>query len=198
MVPDTSRHKLRNLVFHEFLDRVRHLYKPLIAPFIVPSDDLNPRPLLGLLLNPFGDLLVGSSGRDKILEVVSGDSRKSEKEVIERTIKVVFAGSSGESWTTLVQGPGRDHIPPRVSRGLRGQSFERFFAKSLTARVLVVRLSVLSRMQVRHVVYGARGTRCRNIANYRRALMGILNEILCKEEVQSPVECNPQLLFQAR
>jgi hypothetical protein len=46
--------------------------------------------------------------------------------------------------------------------------------------------------------YRARGMRCRNILDGRRALVEILYEILREEEVQSPVKCYPQLLFQAR
>ncbi len=86
-MPDRRGHKLRNIILHEFLDCIRQLCEPLIAPFIVPFDDLDSPPRLGLPLNECGDLFFGSARGDKILEVVSGDLRKSEKEVIERAVK---------------------------------------------------------------------------------------------------------------
>ena len=95
MMPDIGRDKLGDVVFHEFLDPVRHLAKALIAPFIVPSDNLDPRSLLGFLFNPFCDLLVVGAGTNKVLEVFSRDFRKGEEKVIERTIEVIITGGAG-------------------------------------------------------------------------------------------------------
>src|SRR5258708_20928607 len=109
-MPDRCGHKLGNITFHEFLDRIRHLWEPFIAPFIVPFDDLDSRPRLGLSLNPFSDLFVGNTGSDKTLEVVSRDLRKSEKEVIERTVKVVFTGGSVVGFSPFLLWPVPAHI----------------------------------------------------------------------------------------
>ena len=95
MMPDIGRDKLGDVVFHEFLDPIRHLAKALIAPFIVPSDNLDPRPLLSLLFNPFRDLLVAGPSSDKVLEVFSRDIHKAEEEVIERAIEVIITGRAG-------------------------------------------------------------------------------------------------------
>src|SRR6516225_5125424 len=112
-MPNRRGHKLRNIAFHELLGHIRHLREPFITPFIIPFDDLDAWPALSLSLNPFSDLFVGSTGSDKILKVGGGNFCKSEKEVIERTVKVVLAGGSGECRATLVQGPGRDDITPQ-------------------------------------------------------------------------------------
>jgi hypothetical protein len=62
---------------------------------VVPFDDLDPGPFLDFLFNPFGDLFVGGSRSSEILEALTRNFRKSEEEVIKRTIKVVFTGGPG-------------------------------------------------------------------------------------------------------
>ena len=64
------RHKLRDVFFHKFLDRVRHLREALIMPVIVPFNDFDPWSLLCLVFNPFSDLFVGVAGSDTIFELV--------------------------------------------------------------------------------------------------------------------------------
>jgi hypothetical protein len=89
--------KLRNVIFHKLLDPVRHLRKALVTPIIVPLDDLDARSLFCLLFNPLGDFLIRGSGRDESFELLRCYFRKTEKEIIERTVEVVFAIGSGKS-----------------------------------------------------------------------------------------------------
>jgi hypothetical protein len=110
VMPDACGHKLRNIVLHEFLDRVRQLRKTFIAPIVVPFDDLDAGPLFGGLLNPTSDLFVGGSRSNEFLEVLGRDFRKSEEEVIQGTIKVVFAGGPRQSCSALIQCPGSNNV----------------------------------------------------------------------------------------
>jgi hypothetical protein len=109
-MPDVRRHEPGNVVLHEFLHRIRQVRKPFVAPFVVPFDDLDARALFGGQLDPLGDLLVGGSGSDEILEVLSRDFRKSEEEVIKRTTKVIFGDGPGQSCSALVQCLGRNNV----------------------------------------------------------------------------------------
>ena len=105
-----QRHKLRDVIFHKFLNGVRHFREALVTPVIIPFNNFDPRSLLCLVFNPFGDLFVGGAGGDTILELVSRDFSKTKKEVIEWTIEVVFTGSSGECCPALVEGAGSNNI----------------------------------------------------------------------------------------
>jgi hypothetical protein len=120
VVPQMGRHKLRNVIFHKFLDRVRHLRQPLVAQVIIPFDDFYPRSPFRLSFNPFCNLFVGSTCGDKILEFVCRDFCKTEKEVVERAVKVILTGNPRERCTAFVQGPCGDDIAshglPRAAR----------------------------------------------------------------------------------
>ena len=70
MMSDACRHKLRNVVLHEFLHRIRQVRKTFVAPVIIPFDDLDAWPLFGGPLNPMGDFFVGGSRSNEILEVL--------------------------------------------------------------------------------------------------------------------------------
>ena len=96
VMSELRRHKLRDVFFHKFLDRVRHLREALIAPVIIPFNDLDPWSLLCLVFNPFSDLFVGGAGSDAILELVCRDFSKTKKKVIQWTIEVVFARGSSQ------------------------------------------------------------------------------------------------------
>ena len=115
-----GRHKLRNVIFHKFLDGIRHLRQALVAPVIIPFNDFYPQSLFRLSFNPFCHLFVGGTSGDKILEIVCRDFCKTEKEVVERAVKVILTGNPRERCTALVQGPGGDNITsqglPRAAR----------------------------------------------------------------------------------
>jgi hypothetical protein len=64
------RHKLRNVIFHEFLDGIRHLREAFVAPLIIPFNDFYPLPLFRLSSYPCSDLLVRSTRGDEVLEFV--------------------------------------------------------------------------------------------------------------------------------
>src|SRR5260370_32674234 len=98
-------HKLGNVIFHKFLDANRHLRQALVAPVIIPFNDFYPRSFFRLSFNPFCDLFVGGTGGDKILEFVCRDFCKTEKEVVERAVKVVLAGNPREGCSELVKSP---------------------------------------------------------------------------------------------
>src|ERR1700736_3407179 len=108
-------HKLRNVIFHKFLDAIRHLRQALVAPVIIPFNDFYPLSLFRLSFHPICDLFVGGTGGDKILEFVCIDFRKTEKKVVERAVKVILTGNPRERCTALVQGPTGYNI---TSQGL--------------------------------------------------------------------------------
>jgi hypothetical protein len=110
MMPDACRYKLWNVVLHEFLDRIRQVRKTFVTPIVVSFDDLDPRPLFGGPFNPIGDLFIGGARSNEIPEMLGRDSRKSEEKVIERTIKVIFAGSPHQSCSALIQCPGSNDV----------------------------------------------------------------------------------------
>src|SRR5271165_5218485 len=116
-------HKLRNVIFHKFLDAIRHLRQALVTPVIIPFNDFYPRSLFRLSFNPFCDLFVGGTGADKILEFVCRDICKTEKEVVERAVKVILTGNPRERCTALVQGPAGYNI---TSHGLTRAARETF------------------------------------------------------------------------
>ncbi len=48
------RHKLRNVIFHKFLDGIRHLGQALVTPIIIPLDDFYSRSRFRLSFKLFG------------------------------------------------------------------------------------------------------------------------------------------------
>ena len=105
------RHKLRNVVFHVFLDMIIHLRQTFVPEIIVPLDNFDSLSRLSVLLNPCRNLRVARAGRDKILELVRGDSSEFKKHAVERTIEMVFAQGVIERSATLVQRPHPDDVP---------------------------------------------------------------------------------------
>jgi hypothetical protein len=120
-----GRHKLRNVIFHKFLDGIRHLGQALVAPIIIPLDDFYSRSRFRLSFNPFCDLFVRGAGGDAILELVGRDFRKTKKEVVERAVEVILTGNPRERCPALVQRTGSDDIAshglPRASREVLGK-----------------------------------------------------------------------------
>src|ERR1700746_195890 len=55
VMPDGRRYEQWNIVLHKFLDRIRHVGKTFIAPFIIPSNDLVAGPFFGVCLNQSAD-----------------------------------------------------------------------------------------------------------------------------------------------
>ena len=109
----------------------------LVAPVIIPFNDLDPWSLLCLSFNPFSDLFVGGTGGDKILELVCRDFSETEKEVIQWTIEVVFARSPSQCCPALVEGAGNNNITgKRFTRATR-EIFCKIFGQRSLLRVYI-------------------------------------------------------------
>src|SRR5260221_10761258 len=106
MIPNRDRSKLGNIVLHELLGRIGQLTNAFIAPLVVPFDDLDPGRSSASPLNPCRDLFVGGSRSNEILEVLSRYFHKSEKQVIKRTIKVIFTGGARQDCSAPFHRPG--------------------------------------------------------------------------------------------
>src|SRR5260370_3468856 len=121
------RYKLRKVIFHVLLDPIRHLRQALVTPIIIPFYDLDPRSSFCLLFNPFGNLFIRGSCRDERFELLRTYFRKTEKEVIEGTVDVVFAGGPGKGRAAFVRGAAGNNIPPeslpRTAGGIFMKSF---------------------------------------------------------------------------
>ena len=137
-----GRHKLRNVIFHKFLDRIRHLGQAPVAPIIIPLNDFYSRSRFRLSFNPFCDLFVGGAGGDEILELVGRDFRKTEKEVVERAVEVILTCNSRERCPALVQRAGGDDIAsdglPRASWEVLGEILPRFFTLFVSIALTII------------------------------------------------------------
>jgi hypothetical protein len=86
-------HKLRNVIFHVFLDTIIHLGQAFVPEIVVPLNDFDSFSRFGVFLNPSCNLFVVRAGCDEILELVCSNAREFKKHTVDRTIKVVFAQS---------------------------------------------------------------------------------------------------------
>ena len=66
--------------------------------------------LIGVFFDPFADLLVTGATGDHGTKLIGTDACKIEEHIIQRTVEVVLAESSGEFGAALVQGAASDDI----------------------------------------------------------------------------------------
>ena len=129
MVSEMRRHKLGNVIFIVFLDPIWHLRNALVTQIIVPLYYFYPRSFFCLLLDPFGNLFIRSSRLDKRFELLPNISAKLKKKLSRGQLKWYspLVPASVARHLSRIR-PARTY-PPRVSRGLRGKSLERSFAR---------------------------------------------------------------------
>ena len=91
MVLKVLGYKLRNVIFHVFLDVIIHFGQTFVSEIIIPLNDFDSFSWFSVLLNPRRNFLVAGPGGDEIFEFVRRNASESKKQVVDRTIKVVFA-----------------------------------------------------------------------------------------------------------
>src|SRR5208282_4568902 len=127
MVSEMRRYKLRNVILHVLLDPIRHLRKALVTQIVIPFYDLDPRSFFCLLFNPFGYLFIRGSCRDERFELLRRYFRKTEEEVIEGTVEMVFAGGPGKCCAAFVQSAAGKNVSgeslPRTARDIFREIF---------------------------------------------------------------------------
>lgn len=111
--------------FEEFLQFDRYFANPLVAEIVVPLDDFTRFEMTGFLSKPFSKGFLGQSFSNFGFEFFGGDPSEIEEEIIERTVEMIFPGTSREDGAAFVEGPGRDNETtegdPRTSGESRGQ-----------------------------------------------------------------------------
>ena len=118
-----GRHVFWNVVFHEFLQLIRELADPLVAPLIVPLDDVDARPLLCILLNPFADGNVVCTGGDEFAQGRSLQLREAEEYIVQRAVEVLFADGAGEIGPAFVQGARGQNVAAEHGVGTAWEIF---------------------------------------------------------------------------
>src|SRR5271165_7197422 len=137
MVSEMRRYKLGNVIFHELLDPIRHLRKALVTQIVIPFYNLDPRSFFCLLFNPLATSSSEAPVATNALNSSEGISAKLKKKLSRGQSKWYSPAvpTSVARHLSRVR-PARTY-PARVSRGLRGKSLERSFARVFTLFVSI-------------------------------------------------------------